>query len=497
MVHPLELSSSYEVLLTDQGLDFLGLIKLVNYVRSEVQAQRSINSAAIEPASFADDKYLLPVLEDDAVLFSLGDLVEDDADENTSESTALAGASNSENATVSELEAKLARAQEMIAELRMTSARILDEADAAPATTGQQANRKEKALAEQRENDSLYFKSYAYNDIHEIMLKDTVRTDAYRDFIYENKDVFAGKTVLDVGCGTGILSMMCAKAGAKKVFAVDNSDIINKARANVFENELQDVVTCLHGKIEEINLPVPHVDIIVSEWMGYALLYESMLDSVIHARDKYLVKGGLMVPSHTTLFTAPIEVPDIVSDRIGFWQDVYGFKMPAMLEGVYEEVLLRNLTQADVVGQPSAFLELPLHTCSVADTVFKGHKFNTTLTKEVETLDGFAVWFDMFFARTADEQMDPGVQAKDWKKGISFSTGPGKSTAQKDTTHWMQAVLLINRLKEKSKFEKLGNGSRIDGSIGYERRKENDRQLDIDMQWQASGQDGKQKWDLA
>ena len=75
------------------------------------------------------------------------------------------------------------------------------------------------------------------------MLKDTVRTDAYRDFIYENKHLVQGKIVLDVGCGTGILSMFCARAGAAKVIAVDNSDIINKARENVFENGMGEVVT--------------------------------------------------------------------------------------------------------------------------------------------------------------------------------------------------------------------------------------------------------------
>ena len=79
-------------------------------------------------------------------------------------------------------------------------------------------------------------------DIHETMLKDTVRTDAYRDFVYENKHIFKDKIVLDVGCGTGILSMFCAKAGAKLVIAVDNSAIIDKARENVFENRLADVV---------------------------------------------------------------------------------------------------------------------------------------------------------------------------------------------------------------------------------------------------------------
>jgi protein arginine N-methyltransferase 3 len=79
-------------------------------------------------------------------------------------------------------------------------------------------------------------------DIHEIMLKDTVRTDAYRDFIYNNKHLFKDKVVLDVGCGTGILSMFCAKAGAKMVIAVDNSNIINKAREIVFGNGLDGVV---------------------------------------------------------------------------------------------------------------------------------------------------------------------------------------------------------------------------------------------------------------
>ena len=75
------------------------------------------------------------------------------------------------------------------------------------------------------------------------MLKDTVRTDAYRDFIYENKHLFKGKTVLDVGCGTGILSMFCARAGAAKVIAVDNSDIIDFARENVYKNGMGETIS--------------------------------------------------------------------------------------------------------------------------------------------------------------------------------------------------------------------------------------------------------------
>jgi hypothetical protein len=71
------------------------------------------------------------------------------------------------------------------------------------------------------------------------------------------------------------------------------SNIINQARIIVKDNGLADKVTLIQGKMEEVVLPVDKVDIIISEWMGYFLLYESMLDTVLVARDKYLVSFSL------------------------------------------------------------------------------------------------------------------------------------------------------------------------------------------------------------
>ena len=124
----------------------------------------------------------------------------------------------------------------------------------------------------------------------EEMLKDSVRTLSYRNAIYQNSHIFANKVVLDVGCGTGILSMFCVKAGAKHVIGVDMSNIIDHAKKIVALNGMSDKITLLKGKMEEVTLPFPKVDIIVSEWMGYFLLYESMLDTVLWARDRYLVR---------------------------------------------------------------------------------------------------------------------------------------------------------------------------------------------------------------
>lgn len=107
------------------------------------------------------------------------------------------------------------------------------------------------------------------------------------------------------------------KAGAKHVIGVDMSTIIDKAREIVAVNDMSDKITLLQGKMEDVELPYPKVDIIISEWMGYFLLYESMLDTVLYARDKYLVPNGLIFPDKATIFMAGIEDGEYKDEKIG------------------------------------------------------------------------------------------------------------------------------------------------------------------------------------
>lgn len=101
------------------------------------------------------------------------------------------------------------------------------------------------------------------------------------------------------------------------MIGVDMSSIIEKAREIVAVNGLSDKITLLQGKMEEVVLPYPKVDIIISEWMGYFLLYESMLDTVLYARDRYLVPGGKIFPDKATMYLAAIEDGEYKDDKIG------------------------------------------------------------------------------------------------------------------------------------------------------------------------------------
>uniref|UniRef100_A0A673LQH5 Protein arginine N-methyltransferase 8-B-like n=1 Tax=Sinocyclocheilus rhinocerous TaxID=307959 RepID=A0A673LQH5_9TELE len=83
-----------------------------------------------------------------------------------------------------------------------------------------------------------YFDSYAHFGIHEEMLKDEVRTLTYRNSMYHNKHIFKDKIVLDVGSGTGILSMFAAKAGAKHVYGIECSSISEYSEKIIKANHL-------------------------------------------------------------------------------------------------------------------------------------------------------------------------------------------------------------------------------------------------------------------
>jgi len=309
-----------------------------------------------------------------------------------------------------------------------------------------------------------YWNSYAHFGIHEEMLKDHVRMKAYRNAICNNKHLFNGKIVLDVGCGTGIMSLFAAKCGAKHVYGIDNSDIIQQARQIVKDNNMENVVTLIKAKVEEAELPVPKVDVIISEWMGYCLLYESMLQTVIFARDKWLKPDGVILPDKATITLTAIEDAEYKDDKINFWDNVFGFDMSCIKRKAIEEPLVDTVDQNQVITGTCPLLTIDINTVKNEDLSFKV-PFRLVAARD-DFCHAFVAAFDIEFSKT--------------HKKIFFSTGP-----YAQYTHWKQTVFYLNDVLSVKK------GEEIRGEFSCKPNTKNPRDLDISIEYKFEGEHDK------
>ncbi|CAN6461935.1 unnamed protein product [Victoria cruziana] len=240
--------------------------------------------------------------------------------------------------------------------------------------------------------DAAYFHSYSHLGVHEEMIKDRVRTDTYRAAIMQHQSSIQGKVVMDVGCGTGILSIFCALAGARKVYAVDASEIAIQANEVVKANNLSEKIEVLHGRVEDIEID-GEIDVIVSEWMGYMLLYESMLASVITARDRWLKPGGLILPSHATLYMAPVTHSERYKESIDFWRNVYGIDMSAMLplakQCAFEEPSVEIISGENVLTWPFVVKHIDCYVVTIQELECVTARYRFSSMMRGKSLDFF------------------------------------------------------------------------------------------------------------
>ncbi len=302
-----------------------------------------------------------------------------------------------------------------------------------------------------------YFDSYAHFSIHEEMLKDRVRTLAYQNAIYQNRHLFEGKVVLDVGSGTGILSMFAAKAGAQKVIGVEFSNIAQQSIQIIKDNELDHVITIVQKKVEDLTeLPdhVLKVDVIISDWMGFCLFYESMLNSVILARDKWLAPDGILFPDKAELFLCAIEDREFKLDYINWWDNVYGFNMSNIRKIVLTEPLVDDVDAEKVVTDKFSLIKLDMYNVKVEDLNWQS-PFSLKAQRN-DFVQGLATFFTVEFSEC--------------NKPIGFSTAP-----ESESTHWKQTTFYLERSLPVLKGEKITGHFKMSPNAG------NIRDLDFEI----------------
>lgn len=318
-----------------------------------------------------------------------------------------------------------------------------------------QAPAKDRVPYEQMTSKDYYFDSYAHFGIHEEMLKDEVRTLTYRNAIYHNRHLFKGKVVLDIGSGTGILSMFAAKSGAKHVIGIEFSNIAQQSIQIIKDNKLDHIITIIQGKVEEVGqLPcgIEKVDVIISEWMGYCLFYESMLNTVLYARDKWLKPDGVLFPDKASLYICAIEDRQYKDDKINWWDNVYGFNMSSIRKVAISEPLVDVVDQNQVVSSSALLKEVDLYTVKIEDLSWESpFVLNCRRNDYVQALVTF---FTVEFTKC--------------HKRTGFSTAP-----EQHYTHWKQTVFY---LEESLTVKK---GEEISGVFSLNPNLRNNRDLDF------------------
>ncbi|KAL4233341.1 Protein arginine N-methyltransferase 3 [Mactra antiquata] len=433
-------------------LDCFGYIKMINYIRKHNPSTDVFKDEDnISNPPWNSDDYMYPIVPEDPMLqfdiddiesLKLADITDCSTDSTVNHSIVEDKLNQSVTMTTKQYESllnKLKESDERSKQLEENLQRVLEDMEnmksvtrnvmLSQASSNVTSNDDNNIIHTDNtcidDSDDPYFSSYGHFGIHEEMLKDKVRTESYQDFMYKNTEVFKDKIVLDVGCGTGILSMFAVKSGAKHVYAVDMADIIYQAIDIARENNLSDNITFIKGRLEDIKLPVDKVDIIISEWMGYFLLFESMLDSVLYARAKFLKPDGVVYPDRCNISICAINDLTLYNKHVKYWENVYGFKMNCMKTCVVREASVEVIDKNVVASSVSVIKEIDVCECHIDDLQFTSDfTLTTTTTGPITALVGY---FDIFFDKYSTQK-------------VSFSTGPDSIP-----THWKQTVFLLDK----------------------------------------------------
>ncbi|HEY2016590.1 MAG TPA: 50S ribosomal protein L11 methyltransferase, partial [Bryobacteraceae bacterium] len=180
------------------------------------------------------------------------------------------------------------------------------------------------------------------------MIDDRVRMGAYEAAL--RATVRPGSTVIDLGAGTGIFSLLACRLGAARVYAIEPGSAINLARCLAYDEGLADRIECIQEVSTRVALPEP-ADVIVADIRGTLPIFHNSLATMADARTRMLAPGGAIIPQRDTLFAAVVEMPDFYSTIRRPWDHpAWQLDMRAARLSVLNSVHKVTATQAQLLS---------------------------------------------------------------------------------------------------------------------------------------------------
>lgn len=249
-------------------------------------------------------------------------------------------------------------------------------------------------------------------DMHRRMVGDRVRTTAFRDSILAT--VRRGDVVLDVGAGSGILSLFAVQAGAAKVYAVEREPgAAALAHRLAQDNGADDVVEVIGLDVERAVLPTK-VDVLVSEWLGAYGVDENLLAPVLLARDRWLRPGGAMIPGAVTAWIAPVAHPAAAA-ATAFHGRPWGLDLSALAANDADEPLWLpdGVTSAQLCAEPVELWTVQPSAMPLSEAV-SPFAARVRVRLDAGGVNGLATWFTAEMPGAAPLRTSPADPPTHW-----------------------------------------------------------------------------------
>ncbi|XP_062135349.1 protein arginine N-methyltransferase 1-like [Drosophila sulfurigaster albostrigata] len=254
---------------------------------------------------------------------------------------------------------------------------------------------------------------------HEGVLRDEATMLGFKAAIEANSELFRGATVLELGCGSALISMWVAHQGAARVYAVESSDVCQVARQLVQQNRLDQVIDVLHGPLQQLQLPP--IDVIVSKWMGACLMYSSTLEDVLYARDKWLKPNGCIFPDIANLYMTAVEQPrhplDLIISPRQYWARFAGsLNLSLAWHIALHTPVVRVVDANHVPCQRQLLQRFDLLTLQPDELSFKVPFKLRTLRQALAK--HFLLYFDYRFPDSTIVSTSPSAAVTQWKQTL-------------------------------------------------------------------------------
>jgi protein arginine N-methyltransferase 1 len=223
-------------------------------------------------------------------------------------------------------------------------------------------------------------------DEHRLYLRDRHRISAYERAI--NEVVAPGAVVVDLASGTGILGLLACRAGARRVYAIEQEGIVGLARQIATANGYGGRITSIRGEARHVTLP-ERGDVVVADQIGGFGLEAGIFDLFKDARVRFLRDGGTLVPNAVELMIAPAEVGRM-HRRLQFWESrPAGFDASAASEVANNTGYPLRLVPGDLLATPA---------CAACIDLLRDHDLPLRLSASMRAdragmLHGIAGWF--------------------------------------------------------------------------------------------------------